>query len=161
MEFAGNGELVPVGGGDAIPLVRTPLVLGRRESCDVCLPFPNISGRHCELYFKDGFWWIRDLNSQNGLKINGERLPATSKKILAPEDTISLGKRDFKIEYVPADRMSRMEELMEDEEEDIMGVGLLEKAGLEQPQDPRDRARNHPKTKPDWEEYDDDDEDDD
>jgi adenylate cyclase len=138
---AENGELVPVGGGDAIPLVRSPMVLGRRESCDICLRFPNISGRHCELAFKNGFWVIRDLNSTNGLKVNGEVVPRGGKKILAPEDTIRIGRRDYKIHYEPADRLSRIEELMEEEEEDIMGVSLLEKAGLEHPNDRYDKNR--------------------
>ena len=49
-----NGELIPIGGGDSIPLTRSPLVLGRRESCDISLQFPNISGAHCELPYKEG-----------------------------------------------------------------------------------------------------------
>jgi len=158
-ESPGNGQLIPIGGGDAIPLVRSPMVLGRRESCDICLRFPNISGRHCELYFKDGFWMIRDLNSTNGLKVNGEKLPPGGKKILAPTDTITIAKRDFKIEYEPADRLSRIEELMEEEEEDIMGVPLLEKAGLEHPSDPRDRPKKHQPPKFNWDDEDDDDDD--
>src|SRR5438874_5794470 len=106
---AGNGQLIPIGGGDSIPLTRSPLVLGRRESCDICLRFPNISGRHCELMFKDGFWQIRDLNSTNGLKVNEEPVARGGKKILAPDDTIRIGKRDYKIQYEPADRLSRIE----------------------------------------------------
>src|SRR5262249_3113439 len=71
MSFAANGELVPLGGGDSIPLQREALVIGRRESCDIRMPFPNISGQHCELNFKDGYWTVRDLNSTNGIKVNG------------------------------------------------------------------------------------------
>ena len=111
------------------------------------------------LYFKDGFWMIRDLNSTNGLKVNGEKLPPGGKKILAPTDTITIAKRDFKIEYEPADRLSRIEELMEEEEEDIMGVPLLEKAGLEHPSDPRDRPKKHQPPKFNWDDEDDDDDD--
>src|SRR5690242_4720000 len=88
MEFV-SGELIPQGGGDNIPLMRTPLVLGRRESCDVCLQFPNVSGRHCELSFKDGFWVVRDLNSTNGIKVNGERV---LRKMLLPGETLTIGK---------------------------------------------------------------------
>ena len=69
-----NGELIPVGGGDNIPLRRPKLMIGRRETCDVCLDFPNISSRHCEMTFRDGFWYIRDLNSTNGVKVNGSRV---------------------------------------------------------------------------------------
>jgi pSer/pThr/pTyr-binding forkhead associated (FHA) protein len=66
-----KAELVPVGGGDPIPLLKETLVIGRRESCDICLRFPNVSGRHCELNFEDGIWSIRDLGSTNGTKVNG------------------------------------------------------------------------------------------
>lgn len=143
MEFAGSGELVPIGGGDAVPLVRSPMVMGRRESCDICLCFPNISGRHCELIFKDGFWLIHDLDSTNGLKVNEERLARGGKKHLRPGDTITIAKRQFKIEYVPSDRMSRIEDL-EDDDEDVMSIPLLEKAGLE----PRRPERPKPGAKP-------------
>ena len=52
------------------------MTLGRRESCDVPLQFPNISGVHCELSFRDGYWSIKDLNSTNGIKVNGMRVQA-------------------------------------------------------------------------------------
>src|SRR6266446_5840020 len=70
MSSGPNGELVPVGGGDSIPLIRETLTLGRRESCDICLRVPNVSGLHCELSFRDGVWWLRDLGSTNGVKVN-------------------------------------------------------------------------------------------
>jgi pSer/pThr/pTyr-binding forkhead associated (FHA) protein len=148
---------VPIGGGDPIPLVRSPMVMGRRESCDIYLPFPNISGRHCELHFKNGFWLVRDLNSTNGMKVNGEKVQPGGKKALSPGDTITIAKRQYKIEYVLADRMSRLQEMMleEEEDEDIMGIPLLEKAGLEQP----GRSRQHPTKTPDWDEEDDEDDD--
>ncbi len=134
MIVEGNGDLIPVGGGESIPLTRTPMVLGRRESCDIYLPFPSISGRHCELNFKNGYWVIRDLDSKNGLRVNGEKVDSRGKKALFPGDTITVAKRQYTIQYVLADRMSRLEEMMMEEEEvDIMSVPLLEKAGLEQP----------------------------
>src|SRR5438876_800168 len=36
------GELVPVGGGDAITLVRPVMTIGRRESNDICLKVANV-----------------------------------------------------------------------------------------------------------------------
>lgn len=133
MEFV-SGELIPQGGGDNIPLMRTPLVLGRRESCDVCLQFPNISGKHCELAFKDGFWVVRDLNSTNGIKVNGERV---LKKLVLPGDTVTIGKRTYTIQYALTRRASEME--LEEEMEDMLDRPLLEKAGLEKPKEKRPR----------------------
>ncbi|HEV3144594.1 MAG TPA: FHA domain-containing protein, partial [Gemmataceae bacterium] len=83
------GELVPQGGGDPIPLLQSTLKIGRRESCDICLRFPNISTVHCELAYKDGYWVIRDLASTNGIKVNGERLRF---RPLRPGDRITIGK---------------------------------------------------------------------
>ena len=48
------GELLPLGGGDPIPLLKTSLIVGRRESADIVLRFPNVSGQHCELALADG-----------------------------------------------------------------------------------------------------------
>ncbi len=125
------GELVPQGGGDTIPLLRDNLVLGRRESCDVCLRFPNVSGRHCELNFKDGFWTISDLDSTNGIKVNGEKV---TKRLLQPGDVITIAKRSFTIQYTtPVGRTAaELEELLA-EQEGLMDRPLLEKAGLQHP----------------------------
>lgn len=128
MSQACNGELVPIGGGDPIPLIRPTLTVGRRQSCDICLAFPNVSALHCELAFKDGHWSIRDLGSTNGLKVNNSRV---QKKVLHPKDVITIAKRKYTIEYVPT-VVQRMEEILE-EEEDVMSQGLLEKAGLSHP----------------------------
>ena len=103
-----NGELVPVGGGDAIPLLRAKMTVGRRESCDICMRFPNVSGLHAELTFRDGYWYVKDLNSTNGVKVNGTRIV---EKLLRPNDEIIIGKRRYQIDYVlPADQRAPDEE---------------------------------------------------
>jgi pSer/pThr/pTyr-binding forkhead associated (FHA) protein len=122
-----NGELVPIGGGDSIPLIRELLTVGRRESCDVCMRFPNISGLHCQLIFRNGYWYVRDLNSTNGVKVNGTRV---QEKVLHPRDEVTIGKRKYTIQYDMPTGQSMLEEA---EEEDILSQSLLEKAGLEQP----------------------------
>lgn len=130
MSFQPNGELVPIGGGDSIPLVREVLTLGRRESCDICLRFPNISGIHAQLQFQDGYWRIRDMNSTNGIKVNGMRV---MEKLLHPKDEIAIARRRYVIQYeLPTNRRA-----MEEMEEDLLGQSLLERAGLEKPNKPR------------------------
>jgi pSer/pThr/pTyr-binding forkhead associated (FHA) protein len=134
MDAQPNGELIPQGGGDNVPLLRSPLILGRRESCDVCLPFPTLSGKHCELTFKEGHWIVRDLDSTNGTSVNG--MPIT-KKILHNGDTIAFGSRSFTIQYTESGRASNLDEF-DEELEEVMGTSLLEKAGLSKP--PRHQA---------------------
>src|SRR5437667_11342453 len=93
-----NGELIPQGGGDSIPLTRSPLVVGRRETCDICLQFANVSGTHCELTYKQGLWILLDLNSRNGTQVNDIRMDGGTRKIIHSGDLIAIGKRTFKIE---------------------------------------------------------------
>ena len=144
MNATDNGVLVPVGGGDAIPLIRETLTLGRRESCDICLRFPNVSGLHCELSFKDGCWTIRDKGSTNGIKVNGARV---QKKVLHPGDVITIAKRSFTIEYNLTVGKQALAEIMEDSA-DVMDIPLLQKAGLAKPKD----ENSQKKSRNPWEE---------
>ena len=122
------GELVPVGGGDPIPLRRGVLTIGRRESCDISLRFPNISGLHCELAYKDaGFWQVRDLGSTNGIKVNGERV---LNRPLRPGDEIAIAKRKYKIQYNLTPSAEASIEAVLSEDEDVFSQSLLQKAGL-------------------------------
>lgn len=120
-----HGELVPVGGGDPIPLIRESMTVGRLESCDICLRLPNVSKKHCRLQFQNGHWYIEDLGSTNGTKINGTRI--SGRKLMLPGDTLTLAKRTWKMEYTATGERPSAEELVE---EDVMGQSLLEKAGL-------------------------------
>jgi adenylate cyclase len=130
-----KGTLNPVGGGDAMPLIRDRMTMGRRESCDIRMPFNNVSSVHCELTYKDGYWWIKDLNSTNGIKVNGMRVLS---KVLLPGDEISIAKRKYVIHYVLAAGRRALEEIMED---DVMSHSLLERAGLVRSKDDKQPRR--------------------
>ncbi|MFM7059530.1 MAG: FHA domain-containing protein [Planctomycetota bacterium] len=124
------GQLIPCGGGDSIPLLAPKLLIGRRSSCDIKLDFPNVSSHHCELEFRAGYWHIRDLNSSNGIKVNGERTPEAT---LNPGDEISIAKHSFKVEYdIDASAAEQ-----EPRAENRFGRSLMEKAGLEGYRPPR------------------------
>ena len=118
---ASLGKLVPCGGGDAMPLLREALLIGRHPSCDICLPFPAISARHCKLTWQDGYWLAEDLGSSNGTWVDGVRC---RKKALMPQSVLGLAKHRFTIHYTPAGAAPPPEE------EDIFSQSLLEKAGL-------------------------------
>ena len=126
MDHLINGDLIPQGGGDNISLKRSPLVLGRRETCDISLQFPNVSGKHCELSYKEGIWVLRDLDSTNGVKVNGVRV---LKKLIHTGDVITIAKRSFTLQYEETGRASDLAEF-EEEMAETMSVPLMEKAGL-------------------------------
>ena len=80
-----HGELIPLGGGDPIPLLKKNLLVGRRESCDIVLRFSNVSAHHCQLTCNGGYWYVKDLKSRNGVKVNGSRV---TEKRLDPGDEL-------------------------------------------------------------------------
>ncbi|WP_020471866.1 FHA domain-containing protein [Zavarzinella formosa] len=123
-----QGELVPTGGGDPIPLRRGVLTLGRRETCDISLRFPNISGMHCELSYKEaGYWYVRDLGSTNGIKVNNQRV---LQRALRPGDELAIAKRKYTIQYNLSNSAQAAIEAVLSEDEDVFKESLLEKAGL-------------------------------
>jgi pSer/pThr/pTyr-binding forkhead associated (FHA) protein len=122
------GELVPQGGGDTIPLLKPSLVVGRRESCDIVLRFANVSGQHCQLTLESGYWYVQDLNSQNGVKVNGARV---MRKRLDPGALLSMARHKFTIEYSPTD-LGATGPPPSDEEDitSVLSKSLLDRAGL-------------------------------
>jgi len=122
------GELIPKGGGDAIPLMKNELLVGRRESCDIVLRFANVSAHHCELAVQDGYFYIRDLNSRNGVKVNGTRV---NEKRLNPGDEVSIAKHKYVVAYSPSDLGATGPPPADDLTNEIMGKSLLARAGLE------------------------------
>ena len=57
------GRMIPLGGGDDVPLLKKSLLVGRRESCDIVLRFANVSAHHCQFYIQGGYWYVKDNES--------------------------------------------------------------------------------------------------
>ena len=131
------GELVPVGGGDPIPLLKDRLLVGRRESCDIVLRFANVSAHHCQLTMDGGYWFIRDFNSRNGVKVNGSRV---ERKRIDPGDTLAVAKHIYEIQYSPEENGAVGPPPPDDDfVADIMGRSLLDRAGLDRRDDQSNR----------------------
>lgn len=136
------GQLIPVGGGDPIPLLKPQLMVGRRPSCDIQLNYANVSSHHCRLEYVNGYWRAADI-STNGTKVNGERI---EEKFLQPGDTVAFARHVFEIQYTPDP-----DAVLPVEDEDPFALSLLEKAGLQnerserRKQDSRDRLSGQPK----------------
>jgi len=122
------GQLTPAGGGDPIPLLKKVLVVGRVESCDIVLRFPNVSSKHCNLTLDAGYWFVTDLDSSNGTKVNGVRV---LRKRLDPGDELTIAKHQYEVDYSPVD-CGAMGPPPPDEDEiaQVMSASLLQRAGL-------------------------------
>jgi predicted component of type VI protein secretion system len=139
------GNLRPLGGGDPIPLKKEILLVGRRPSCDIRLDFENISGKHAELRFSRGVWYVRDMNSTNGTTLNGQKV--TTNHGVMPDDELGLANHFFAIDYDPIAPSSLVDAnavLEEEMGETRRARSLMELAGLESDRDRPRRGRSEP-----------------
>ena len=66
-------------------------ILGRREDCDVVLPYDSqVSRQHTRLFFKDDLWYIQDLDSRNGTYVGTQRIDRVTP--LKPGQMFRLGR---------------------------------------------------------------------
>jgi membrane-bound lytic murein transglycosylase D len=52
--------------------------IGRTDECEVCIQNDYVSRVHAEVTFENGQWWIRDLNSSNGIFVDGQRVESAA-----------------------------------------------------------------------------------
>ncbi|MDK3156800.1 FHA domain-containing protein [Kamptonema cortianum] len=67
----------------------TPLIFGRAADCDVRIEDSSISQHHCAIRTWDDLLLIKDLNSTNGIKVNGKKIDRIA--ILKNGDKVQIG----------------------------------------------------------------------
>ena len=68
-------------------------VVGRSRRCDLVVDDPNVSRKHAELQLRGSDWFVVDLESTNGVVVNGKQVSSTR---LSPGDEIMLGTSRFR-----------------------------------------------------------------
>jgi pSer/pThr/pTyr-binding forkhead associated (FHA) protein len=93
------------------------LSLGRELDNDIVLDEEAASRYHCKMFFRDDNWFLKDLGSTNGTKLNGLKIKEEIK--LTPGDEISIGHQKFvfaetldktKSEHVPSPSQNKPDE---------------------------------------------------
>jgi pSer/pThr/pTyr-binding forkhead associated (FHA) protein len=64
------------------------VVLGRSRECDIQVEDANVSRRHAELRQEGAAYWVVDLDSTNGIEVNGRRVKRAK---LEPGDVFTVG----------------------------------------------------------------------
>jgi pSer/pThr/pTyr-binding forkhead associated (FHA) protein len=91
-------RLVLQASGSVIEVTRPDAIVGRHTEADIRLPLPDVSRRHCRLVFQDGGWQILDLNSLNGIQVNGEQILQAP---LEQDDRLRIGGFQFVVDLTP------------------------------------------------------------
>lgn len=74
---------------------KTELSIGRSDDNDISLDGLGISNRHARLMKTGGGVTIEDLNSTNGVYLNGKRI---SRQIITPNDAVQVGSFEIKVD---------------------------------------------------------------
>ena len=78
-----------------LPLAGRPsLTFGRSPEADICIADAKVSKLHAEIRSWDTDYVIKDLNSRNGIQVNGIR---TDIAVLRIGDVVKVGGHDFTI----------------------------------------------------------------
>jgi predicted component of type VI protein secretion system len=98
--------LHPMGQGSQIVIDRAVVLVGRSADCDAIIDFSSkISRMHCLLVQVDANYFIRDLGSLNGIRVNGERIAKEAQLVQGVEVAIGDVKYKFHANVQPAPRM--------------------------------------------------------
>jgi len=65
------------------------ILIGRDSQCDLVLEDQTVSARHARLHFHHSQWWLEDLGSSNGTRLN--ELPLLQPAVLADADEFTCG----------------------------------------------------------------------
>jgi predicted component of type VI protein secretion system len=79
--------------------VAKATIIGRGETAQLQIGDKAASREHCKVFEQGGAWVVADLNSRNGIKVNGVQ---TTRKNLAHGDKIQIGETTIEFEAGPA-----------------------------------------------------------
>lgn len=85
--------------GAMVELTQPDMLIGRHSQADLRLALPEVSRRHCRFLFGQGQWQVIDLNSLNGVFVNGQPIRQTT---VSAGDLIRIGGFTFAVEMAAA-----------------------------------------------------------
>jgi type VI secretion system protein ImpI len=87
-----NLDRLPDGGPVRVQVEGRGLDIGRDQHLDWTLPDPtrHVSGKHCEIRFRDGGYWLHDV-STNGTFVNGAQFRLEAPYLLRNGDRLTMG----------------------------------------------------------------------
>jgi len=90
--------------GLEVPVDREWMVIGRGRSADVMIAEPTISRAHAAIGYDGAGFFMQDLGSTNGTRVNGDRQARVD---LSDGDELQLGKLRLRIFVPPRNRNTR------------------------------------------------------
>ncbi len=81
-----NGSIV------TIYEIKDTVLIGRHPRCNITIDDPTVSSRHAQLQVNEGTCGLKDHESTNGIRVDGEKV---SELMLQPGMLFSIGTHEF------------------------------------------------------------------
>jgi len=78
--------------GREIEIGQDETIIGRARDCHICIADQAASSHHCAIIREGDEYWIRDLGSTNGTRLNGEMVVSSR---LKPGDAVMAGSTEI------------------------------------------------------------------
>lgn len=133
-------QLVALNDGPSILVDKAILLVGRHPECDIQIDSRKISRRHCCIAHVHDYLVVRDLDSTNGIRINGVRVLEGK---LKPGDELTIGTHRYQLTWQDASprgglpRVAPAKAVPHAVEEDDMLEACDEPVALPDPSPPR------------------------
>lgn len=88
--------LVALTDGPDLILDKPILMVGRHQECDIQIESRKVSRRHCCFALVNDALHVRDLESTNGVRVNGARVQESQ---LQPGDEVTLGNLRYRVTW--------------------------------------------------------------
>lgn len=85
------------GNADTVPISRLRTTIGRSARSDVCIPDAFASRLHAEIRQEGDFFWLHDLGSANGTRLNGSPVTGTLMPLF-PGSEVQIGETRIRFE---------------------------------------------------------------
>jgi len=90
---------IDLGAPRVYELTGEEISIGRTEGNELVLNHPSVSRRHARFERRNNIWWIVDLKSTNGVKVNGSQVAEVEVK---QDDKILVGSVQLEVRALPA-----------------------------------------------------------
>lgn len=86
--------------GTNIEIEEENISIGRKPDNTIPIDNPTVSGHHCEVYREEGAYYIKDLGSTNGTRINNQDIEQSK---LRGKDILQVGSIEFMFDASPGE----------------------------------------------------------
>jgi hypothetical protein len=83
--------------GERYPVTKDRFIIGRgRQSSDLTIKDPNVSRQHAMIEYLNGYYYIVDMGSTNGVEYAGQRI---QRRVVGEGDTFRVCDHELRFSY--------------------------------------------------------------